>query len=277
MAYALKSTGLATDLVVCLLVDEDGTTIVDLCGNAVTVDAEVSVGTGSWKGTTRKYLATTNTNSTTPKRVTWNTPPTVDTVDADGMAVFIAAHGASAGTGGNTAWQTFVSFDSSSEGNGYHLARDTATGGANIKGGGGSGVTGLTAIPTTDTKFSIGANHKANVSAEVFYGLESGALASDVTASNPGNYGSAGSKVRSIGGVTGGGTQPYKPYLVAVFKRNLTLAEFQSLHGNGTDNWFSVLIEAASSPTRLATPSSQLSLPRSALAAASSHSFRRFG
>lgn len=39
----------------------------------------------------------------------------------------------------------------------------------------------------------------------------------------------------------------------------------------------SSVIEVASIPTRLATPSSQLSLPRSALAAASSHSFRRFG
>ena len=37
------------------------------------------------------------------------------------------------------------------------------------------------------------------------------------------------------------------------------------------------VIEVASSPTRLAIPTSQLTLPRSALAASSSHSFRRFG
>lgn len=37
------------------------------------------------------------------------------------------------------------------------------------------------------------------------------------------------------------------------------------------------VIEVAGSPTRLAIPTSQLTLPRSALAASSSHSFRRFG
>lgn len=37
------------------------------------------------------------------------------------------------------------------------------------------------------------------------------------------------------------------------------------------------IIEVASSPTRLSIPTSQLTLPRSALAASSSHSFRRFG
>lgn len=37
------------------------------------------------------------------------------------------------------------------------------------------------------------------------------------------------------------------------------------------------VIEVASSPTRLSIPTSQLTLPRSALAASSSHSFRRFG
>ena len=66
MAYTPKSTGLATNAVVILIVDSDGV-IKDVKGNAITLGTGVaaSVATGSWKGTARKYFVTTSNGTST--------------------------------------------------------------------------------------------------------------------------------------------------------------------------------------------------------------------
>jgi hypothetical protein len=253
VAYALKSTGIAANLIACLLVDEDGSTIVDLCGNTISTHASLpAVGTATWKGTSRKHIVTSGDGSYTPYGVTWTgTKPNVGATDADGFCVFVAAAGASADTGGVT--NPFVHIDadphSSPDRGLYRNTADKAV----MAFGGSSGGVSTTSIPTDGTtKFSMAGNWKNDANVQVFYGLESGSLAADSTAVNPGVWGSTTFLLSGIGGMNGQGTQPFKPFVVAVFDRELTLTELQSLHGDGTNDWFSTLIDAGSPAAELA-------------------------
>lgn len=268
MARTLKSSGLALNLVTCLGVDDDNTTIKDFKGLAVTPHANVTKGTASWKGTTYPYFQTYSGGSTSPEGVAYDTPPDVNNSDADGFSVFVvcAGKGASSGAG---SYHTFVQIDLASPNN-RGLSTKDGTGTLYL---GGTANVGGTTIPSDGTKFSLGGNSRYNaVSSEVFYGLESGSLASDSTATNP-LGGDATFQVRYVGGTPGYSCQPGKYALVCVFNRQLTLAEFQSLHNDP----FGTLFDAASPPSWVSVPKSQLTLPRSAIAASSSHSFRRFG
>lgn len=245
MAYALKSTGLATDLVACLIVDEDGSTIVDLCGNTISAHASLpAVGTASWKGVTRSHIVTGGDGGYTPYGIAWTgTKPSANTNDADGIGVFVALAGASGKTGGTIGNFVHIDADPPSAVD-RGLFRDGSNK-AKMVFTGSSGGVGTTSIPTDGTtKFSMAANWQNDVNVENFYGLESGSLTSDSTATNPGNWGSTNYVVQSIGGFPGQNTQPFKPFIVAVFGRQLTLSEYQTLH----DDWFGELIDAGAPP-----------------------------
>lgn len=272
MARTLKSSGLALNLVTCLGVDDDNTTIKDFKGLAVTPHANVTKSTASWKGTTYPFFQTYSVSSTSPAGVAYDTPPTVAGNDSDGFSAFVVCMGMDAATGSSSV-KTIIDIDLTASPNlrGFH-SRNGA-GGAQL--GMNAGAIGSTVLPTDlSTKFSVGANFKYNEnSSEVFYGLESGSLASDSATSTPASGDSASFVVRYVGGYSGQNTQPGKYALVCVFNRKLTLAEFQSLHNDP----FGTLFDAASPPSWVSVPKSQLTLPRSAIAASSSHSFRRFG
>lgn len=253
MAYALKSTGIAANLIACVLVDEDGSTIVDLCGNTISAHASIpAISTATWKGTTRSHIVTGGDGSYTPYGITWTgTKPAPGAADADGFCIFIAAAGASADTGGPS--NPFVHIDADPPADPARGLWRSDTNKANMRFSGSSGGVSTTSIPTDGaTKFSLAANWKNDANVQVFYGLESGSLAADSTAANPGNWSSSTYVLNSIGGMHGQGTQPFKPFVVAVFDRELTLAELQSLHGDGTNDWFSTLIDAGSPAIELA-------------------------
>lgn len=243
MAYVLKGTGLATNLIACLVVDEDGSTIVDLCGNTISAHGSLpAVSSATWKGVSRGHIVTGGDGFYTPYGISWSgTKPTVNTNDSDGIGVFVAAAGASAKTGGAIGNFVYIDSDPAStvdrglyrDGSNKAVMKFTAS----------SGGVSTTSIPTDDTKFSMAANYRNEANVENFYGLESGSLASDSTATNPGNWGSASYVLHSIGGMSGQNTQPFKPFIVAVFDRELTLSEYQSLH----NDWFGVLIDSGSS------------------------------
>jgi hypothetical protein len=58
MSYALKATGVAANCIIAVVVDDDGSTIMDVAGaNAGTAEGTVSVATGSWNGTARNYIS----------------------------------------------------------------------------------------------------------------------------------------------------------------------------------------------------------------------------
>jgi hypothetical protein len=197
-----------------------------------------SVATGSWKGTARKYFVTTANGSFDFFGVRWNaTQPTLSETDADGMSAWFACHGASAWGAASSFIETGPGFAGSKQG----LRRTTASGPGEYISGGGTVAVSATSLPTDGTtKFSFGGNYRSADSSEVFYGLESGSLASDGTAGSDGGFGSGATSVYAIGGSAGQGNQPFSPYVCCVFDRKLTLAEMQSLH----DDWFGTLINA---------------------------------
>ncbi len=238
MAYTLKSSGIALNLIVCVVVDEDGTTITDLTGKAITLGTGVSasVATGSWKSVSRKYFSTTANGTFDFNGVTWNTAPLVDEDDSDGVSVWCAFHGASSA---NTVFAAIAG--APGDVRGYGKAAATAKG--TYRSGGTTAAT-TTDLPTDGTtKFSFGMAYRSGVSSEAFYGLESGNLSSEDTEASDGGFGGD-RNLYEIGGVDGQGNHPASVYCFCVFNKMLSETEMDSLH----DDWFGTLIDAGGSP-----------------------------
>jgi len=260
VAYTLASNAITAKAISVVLVDDTGT-IVDLCGNTFTLDTGVaaSVATGAWKSiTSPQYFVTTANGSFNFNGVRFTAPiPTVDQTDADGMYVWFACHGAdNSQTDG-----TFVEI-SAGAGNQQGLRRVSSANAAGMfTAGGGTVATSATNLPTNGTtKFSFGAYYKSASASEVFYGLESGSLASDGTAGSDGGFGGSARLLNSIGGDAGNGNQAFKPYAVCLFDGDLTLVEKQALH----DDWLLVLAGvggAPSGPTVTDQPDNQNTYP----------------
>jgi hypothetical protein len=239
MALSLKASGLATDLIVCVAVQDDDT-ITEFKGNSISLDTNVagSIDTDTWKGTSRRLFSTTEgATSTSYYGVRFNTTrPQFPT--GTGGSVFAAFR--TIGTESVAAW----------------LAEIGLTAGDNVRGlwlsaaprkirfdfnSGAACTTGGTTVPA-GSKLSIGANYTYNVNAEMFYGAESGSLASDSTAANPGAFGSIPFDIFGLGGANGIDVVPADWFIFCMFDRELTLVEMQSLH----DDWANVLFDGAS-------------------------------
>lgn len=237
MAYSLKTTGLATSLVMCLAVDEDGTTIREFVSTTVdsqkTVDSGVTTGSESWKGTSRYYFTTLANGSYDFYGIRFGTTkPPWQPVDADGCTFWAACASMSAGDG--TPPGIFLS-----DGDVHNIRRLTdSTGALSLYSNYGDRAAGTTALPTGGASFSVGiAYDDADYAA--YFGLESGSLASDGSGtSNVGFMGNT--SVASIGGGAGYSNCPASWHIVCLFNRKLTLTELQSLH----DDWFNVLFDA---------------------------------
>lgn len=249
MAYTLKSSGIATSLIVCVAVDDDGT-IKDFKGNAITLGTGVaaSVADGTWKGVSRKYFETTSFNTYDVRGVSFNaTQPSVDETDSDGMSVWFCCNGASGTTYIDAPFIQIAGSNTERKGLGRVSESDNHV---RFSPGGGTQAKTTTAVPTDGTtKFSVGANYRSNVSSQIFYGLESGSLASEATAGADGGFGGV-HQIFGLGGAVGGGqgAQPFKPFIACVFNRQLTLAEMQSLH----DDWFGTLFDVSGQQQALA-------------------------
>jgi hypothetical protein len=235
MALSLKGSGLATNLVFCLAVDDDDTTIkefVSADGDAnKTVESGVTVGTATWKGGTRGYIETTTNGSFDYKGVRF---PVGHQTSVDwssgGHSFFMACAGASDLSGIGVILEGVS-------------ARASAGGPLQDPFGTHNGSTNL---PTNNsTKFSCGFSHNYGVAYAMYYGLESGALAADGSGAEAG-FGSV-QPIAGLGGSTSNGNQPGKYHIVAVFNRVITLSEFQSLHGDGIDDWRSTLFTSGGS------------------------------
>ena len=249
MAYTLKASGLATNLIACVAVDQDGTTIKDFVGSAITLGTGVaaSVSTATWKGVSRGTFATTANGSFNFHGVTWNTPPSVVEDDADGMSVFAAFAGSSANSN-NSPWVQIGAGNTSNTG----LA--AVTGKATYSVSGGTRAQTTTNIPTDGTtKFAVGVTYRSGASSAALYGLESGSMSQEASAGSDGGFGGS-RTLHQLGGAAGNGNQPARYFIACVFNRILTTAEMQSLH----DDWFGVLFDAPvgtvlSAPTVVST------------------------
>lgn len=248
MAYKLKDTGLATRVISCVLVDDDGETIVDLAAETQVLvrHSAVTIGEKAWKGTVRKFFET-KVSGINVYGLSWPTGqrPAVPTDTAAGVAVFVAYAGMSPGTGGNYQVDVNIGTTAVSGASPSSSGFKFNEGGAQFEIGVSTSAVGDTPVPTNgNTSFSAGANWRVGAvheeaSSQPFFGLESGSIAADGEDSKPGNYGKAETALWAIGGRDTYGGQPAKRHCVVVIEGKLTLSEWQSLH----NDWFGVLIQ----------------------------------
>lgn len=239
MSYTLKTTGLAAIATSIIAVDEDGTTIRDFVSSArtsaFTVDAAVTTGTSSWKGTARNYFQTLSAPGDSFKGITIGSGQEIPIncgVGHTGIGVFIACAGAGA--------PGFY---------GVIMAQGTGpiirtSGGKLRQPTGESAQAGTTTIPSDGTtKFAMGISFLYGSTWTNYYGLESGSLAADGTGTDAGNGGDT--LINSIGGASGFGSLPAKYHIMVVIPRPMTLAEEQSLH----NDWFGTLFDVVTDTT----------------------------
>lgn len=244
---SLASSGIATNLIFILAVDETGSNVKEFV--STTVDGtkvvaggsgygsgagQVTLGSSTWKGTSRGWFQTKDNGGTLVSITFATNLPSVTNDATDGWSFY----GVSAGTAySGVTPPPMIAFDSDNR-----LGVDTS-GHVCIYLGGAERHVGTTVLPTDGTtKYSFGANFRSNSSAtgnaQAFYGAESGSLASDSTAANPGLNGSASYTVASTSGVSGSSARfTGKWHLICMFNKQLSLAEYQSLH----DDWFGTL------------------------------------
>jgi len=242
MAYTLKTSGIATKLIACVAVDEDGVTVKDfVSGNSITHNASIAapvVGSATWKGVSRGHFKTDYGGDIfTPRGVLWNaTQPNLPVGSGgNGISFFVAVAGL-VETSNQYLWQ--ISTDANNclklDGTNKPLWR--------------AGSTDFPAANTAwaaSTKFSYGLNVKYNTAGNShFYGLESGSLAADGTFTE-GGFGSSG-PLNLFGGAAGNGSCRGNYHIAAFFSHAtlLTLAEMQSLH----DDWFGTLFDVPAPP-----------------------------
>jgi hypothetical protein len=228
MPYALKSSGLATALTACVVVDDDGVAKDLVPANSETVDSSVTYGTDTWKGVSRGYFGTNSDGPFGYAGVTWVSAapgPRPSFLLASGCGFFAAINSR---TGGQWMLESAANdgiFVSASKPHWFISS--------------GNNLASTVSLPS-GTKFSLGANYDTGSVAEWYYGLESGSLAIDVSTGSGVGVGTDGT-LAGIGGRTGNGNFIANWHIFALFNRELTEAEYQSLH----DDWFGVLIDAS--------------------------------
>lgn len=245
MSYTLKTTGVATALLTCVIVDQDGVTTDKKSGTGFSVDASAgSPGTGSWKGTTRKYQPIVPNTGYNYYGIRYATTPPVLLTDNGqaGAGVFIAFHTASTPDG-------FCDVIDTSDSGMTRFWRSNQTpdmGYPIVTAANQDQVVGTTMWPTDGTKFSAGFNQKrggGSPESSIWYcpeGTDASSIPFENTVTTNDDGGN--STLNGVGGLSGasnGGNLGI--YLFTAFNRILTLAEFRSLH----NDWFGTLFEAA--------------------------------
>jgi hypothetical protein len=230
VAYTLKSSGLATDLLMCVAIDEDGTTVREFVSSDVNTNmtlTSVTTGSSTWKSVSRGYFVCTADGGAQyfgPKFASGHRPA-INAAGITGVFIAFASHSVGNNTEAMSEWAS-----------GIIVARSS---GGKFQMSTGGGAVGNTTLPTGGTKFSVGANHTAFVLNAFFYGAESGSLAADGSSVDPG-FGTGSLDVAGIGGGAGQGNSPGSYHIFCYFDRALTEAEYQTLH----DDWFGVLFDA---------------------------------
>jgi len=268
VAYTLKSTGLAADLLAVYMVDDDGVTLrewvsgqfstwngvdawADDTGNAdMSVDAPVQAGTAQWKGASRTYFEVLANGGYGFYGIRHSAAQSVPGGSSGGgFGVFAAAAGMGA-SGGNIG--AIIGYAASGGSFGVDVGPDVLswwTSSADER------YASTQALPSDgSTAFSVGGNYHWDTNAQTFYGLESGALAATDTAASPGQFAFA--SYDQIGGNGGQGSLPAKYHVVAIFNRELTETEYQTLHNDYLGTLFDVPATDTTPPTFTSGPAS---------------------
>lgn len=248
MAYTLKTSGIATNLKFCLAVTQDGTAVQEFANSSFesnkvvaqtrgygTGANQVQLGSGTWKGVTLGTFETKWVSSTERGGIDFASGfrPILSGAGTAEAGIFVALDAMTNYTGSRGCVIPFT--------NGNFGVKNTGKLQWHI-----SSVDRGPASNTTidlSTKLSFGSNLKLNGSGtgniEHFYGLESGSLASDVTPANSGYSGGGDMEIRGVCTDQSDSTRNIGRYfLIALFDRQLTLAEYQSLHNDWANTLF---------------------------------------
>jgi hypothetical protein len=249
MARTLKTTGLAADAHWIVAMDDDGTTLREWVNGwssttadngatwtnndaaSMVVDDGALIGSTTWKGSNETYVETLPGGSFDYLGIAFPTP-----IGSEASPAALSFFGAIVANE-----EANVSYWLSADDGNTNLFGINSSGNIVFYERGIAHAAGTTTIPSDGTtKFSVGANIESGNQVEAFYGLESGAIASDGTAS-AGTLQWAG--VGAIGGESGQDYDaPHKFVLWASFNRTLTQQEYDDLHADP----FGTLFESAS-------------------------------
>lgn len=238
MAYTLKSTGIATQLTYCVALDDDGTTIREFVSPTVdankTIDAGVTVATGTWASTPRNYFVSSGSGfSPVTVKFTSGFRPVTTPSAGNGVSNFCAFEEVTDGQPG----------PGSAVGNMMSGVSATFTCRFNANANGtyatsGDLIPSAQVYPTTGgTAFSIGSRYEANAVSSFGYGVRDAAYSQEANQVAP-NFGGPNS-IESINGNTGGGVLGAKCYINCAFDGLLTDQDFADLH----NDWFGTLFE----------------------------------
>jgi hypothetical protein len=198
VAYTLKSTW-TSRAVACVAVDQDGTTVRDfVSGNTMTVDPNVTVGSSTWKGNSLSYFQTKANGSFNYYGLSWSASKPVQNYNPNYSWIILL----NSYTSGS-----FVMMD-----NGSNYGVKLSSGRPQIFGGTGT-VTGNTALATS-TKQAFMGIFRWGGTCEIHYGLESGSMAQDATATDGNNPGDT--DITTYGGAAGQGNFVANTHLLLV-------------------------------------------------------------
>lgn len=234
MALTLKTSGIATNLLMCLAVDDNGTTIKEFVNSTVdsqkTIGSGVTTGSATWKGTSRNYFSTTANGTFDFYGITFGaTKPTMNPTATNGIAFFFAFSTRSAASSSPYEFLASVTTD--------HGLTCPTSGLAQLWAYSASRGATTSAWPTS-TKFSAGISYDTD-DYEWFYGLESGSLASAGSGTSNNGWMES-TTVLSLGGRSGFSNMPASFHIAALFDKKLSLTEMQSLH----DDWFNTIFDS---------------------------------
>ena len=231
MALTLKSSGLATKLIACVTVDDDGTTVKDfVTGNTAAQNASVAspkTGSDTWKSVTRNYFRTDyGADQFSPQAILWSgTQPSLPIGNGGvGMSFYCAIRALVDISITQYLWQTSTNINEVLKISSANklVARTGAT-----------DHTASTTSLAASTKTSVGAAWVYGGTGTYYYGLESGSLAADGTFAE-GSDGTT-SPLNMFAGAASNGACRGTYFLAAWFSGSgglLTLSDFQSLHAD---------------------------------------------
>lgn len=232
MAYTLKASGIATNLVMCVAVDSDGTTVKEFVSSDVNSNKTmtgVTTGAALWKGTSRGYFVVSGTTGA-PNCVEFPSGhrPTWDISGSNTGSVFVALSGSTNLSG------AFV-VDTNGAG---MLGRASGT----VLTMNGIGRLGTTTPPSDGTtKWCGGGNYRNGGAYQIYYSPESNS--SSLTPDNSGTDPTTGQafSITGVGGSTGLSVAPANYHIAALFNTALSDGQMQSLR----DDWFGTLFNVS--------------------------------
>jgi hypothetical protein len=219
MAYTLKSAW-SSRVITCIAVDQDNTTIKDfVAANSISLGTGVAagVGTATYKGNTRGYFPTFANGTFNYHGITYNATKPVAT------------------QGTICSW--FAILNSYTSSSGWWSGDAAASGGLRVSSNKprlsastNSIVTGATSLAASTKQSVMGIFRRAGT-CEIHYGLESGSMAQDATATDSGPFGGNFS-MDGYGGLSGQGNFVGNTHLFLVTNDVIDNTDRDALHSD---------------------------------------------